>query len=54
MVKMNMGIDINQSSLFPKQNVNKRNKMLSSIDEADISNLYKKIVLKMHYNIQSL
>ena len=34
---------IKQSSLFPKQNVNKINNVFLSIDEADISNLHIRI-----------
>ena len=39
----------NQSCLFPRQNVSK---VISSIDEADISNLNKKNILAMHYDLQ--
>ena len=36
-------VSINQKSLFPKQNVNKINKVISSIDEARLSNLHESI-----------
>ena len=40
-------LSINQGSVFPKQNVNKMSKVLLSVDEAHLSNLYEIKILAM-------
>ena len=45
---------ISEASLFPEQNLNRRFKLISRIDEAHLSNLNKSNIITMRYNLHDL